>query len=217
MEKGRGKLQKNEKMKKWDILADRKSVEKTMSALKQNGIKSYFVKNKNDAKEKVFELLPEKAEIMNMTSVTLDETGIVEAVLNSEKYRHVRKKIEAMNRETQKREIQQIGAAPEWAIGSVHAVTEDGKILIASNTGSQLPAYAYGADKIIFVVGTQKIVKNLNDAMKRVYEHTLPLESERAKKAYGVEGSFISKILLINKEIKSERIHLIFVDEVLGY
>jgi len=53
--------------------------------------------------------------------------------------------------------------------------------------------------------------------MKRVYEHTLPLESERAKKAYGVEGSFISKILLINKEIKSERIHLIFVDEVLGY
>jgi hypothetical protein len=86
-----------------------------------------------------------------------------------------------------------------------------------SNTGSQLPAYVYGADKVIFIVGTQKIVKNLDEAMKRVYEYVLPLESERAKKAYGVPGSFISKVLLINREMNPERIHLIFVNEKLGF
>ena len=93
----------------------------------------------------------------------------------------------------------------------------DGKVLIASNTGSQLPAYAYGASKVIWIVGTQKIVNDLEDGMKRIYEYTLPLESERAQKAYGVAGSAVSKLLIVNQEVTPGRITIIFVPENIGY
>jgi len=112
--------------------------------------------------------------------------------------------------------MQKLGAAPEYAVGSVHAVTEDGKVIIASNTGSQLPAYAYGSAHVIWVVGTQKIVANLEQGLKRIYEYVLPLESERLKKVYGVESN-VSKLLIINKEIAPNRLTLILVKQKLGF
>ncbi|HTY44228.1 MAG TPA: Fe-Mn family superoxide dismutase [Patescibacteria group bacterium] len=207
---------KLKRQKNWNELAEKIDVELTMNALRKNGINSYFVENKRKAKEKLEELIPMGAEVMNMSSVTLDESKIAEEITKSGRYEPVKKKLESMDRKTQGREMQRIGAAPQYAVGSVHAVTEDGKVIIASNTGSQLPAYAYGADRVIFIVGTQKIVKNLDEAMKRIYDYILPLESERLKKVYGV-ASFVSKVLLINKEINPERINVIFVNEVLGF
>ncbi|MBI3342389.1 LUD domain-containing protein, partial [Candidatus Curtissbacteria bacterium] len=114
-------------------------------------------------------------------------------------------------------EMQKLGAAPKWSVGSVNAVTEDGKVLIASNTGSQLSGYVYGSQHVVFVVGAQKLVKNLDVAMERIYEYVLPLESERAKKAYGMPGSFVSKLLIINKEVRPGRVRLIFIKEALGF
>ena len=116
--------------------------------------------------------------------------------------------------------MQKIGAAPEWTLGSVHAVTEDGKVVIASNTGSQLAAYAYGAPHVIWVVGTQKLVSNLDDAMKRIYDYVLPLETIRFRKAYNqpeTAHSNVSKLLIINKEVNPKRITIIFVKEKLGF
>lgn len=201
---------------KWNKLASKVTINKTIESLKFNGIGAELVANVKEAKKKVLELIPQGSEIMNMSSVTLDSADIVKE-FQSKNYISIKEKLMKMNRETQSEEMQKLGAAPKYAIGSVQAVTEDGKIIIASNTGSQLPSYAYGSSKVIWIVGTQKIVKNLDDAMKRIYEHCLPLESERAKKAYGVAGSNVSKILIINKEVKPDRIHLIFVNEVLGY
>jgi len=122
-----------------------------------------------------------------------------------------------MNRDTEGRQMQQLGSAPEWTLGSVHAVTENGEVVIVSNTGSQLPAYAYGSSHVIWVVGTQKIVKNLDQAMERVSEHVLPLESVRVQKAYGMPNSNVSKVLIVNNEIAPGRTTIIFVREVLGY
>lgn len=113
--------------------------------------------------------------------------------------------------------MQRLGATPEWVLGSVHAVTETGEALIASNTGSQLPAYAFGVGKVIWVVGTQKIVKDREEGLGRIYEHSLPLESERAKKAYGVPGSAVNKILIVNREVQPGRITMILVNERLGF
>ena len=96
-------------------------------------------------------------------------------------------------------------------------MTEDGAAVIASATGSQLSAYAFGAEKIIWIVGAQKITPNLDEALKRVYEYTLPLESERAKKAYGVPGSAVNKLLIIKKEWQPDRITMIIVNEALGF
>jgi hypothetical protein len=202
-------------MAEFNKLAERNVVDKTMKALEANGIKCYLVKNGKEARKKVSELIPKGAEVMNMPSETLRETGIAED-MQSDRYNSVRKKLESMKRETQGREMQKMGASLEFAVGSVHAFTEDGKLMIASATGSQLPAYSYGSDRVIFVVGTQKIVKDLDEAMKRIYEYVLPLESARAKKAYGMESS-VNKILLINKEFNKNRMQVIFVNEKLGF
>jgi hypothetical protein len=203
-------------MDNWNKIPSDKVIEKTAEALKQNGIEVIVVQNGEEAKEKVFELIPEGSEVMTMTSATLDSIKVPEIINKLGKYNSVRNKLNSMDRKTQSREMQVLGAAPEYALGSVHAVTEDGKVLIASNTGSQLPAYVYGSDRVIWVVGAQKIVKDLDNAWKRLYKHTLPLESARLKKIYGVESS-VSKVLIINKEVRAGRITAIIVKEVLGF
>ena len=205
-------------MKKWDRLADEKTIENTVAALKANGIDAQVAENRQEAKRKVLELIPESSEAMTMTSVTLDTIGLSEEINKADsRFRPVRDKLYAMDRNTQVQEMNRLGAAPEFVVGSVHAVTEDGYVLIASNTGSQLPAYSFGALHVIWVVGAQKIVKNTDEGIKRIYEHSLPLESERAKKAYGVPGSAVNKVLIINKEVQPGRIKLILVKEKLGF
>lgn len=203
-------------MDQWNQLTDKPTVDKTITALRENGIEAFFVDNKQSASEKILNLIPKGAEIMNMTSVTLEIISTTKEINESGNYNSVRNKLNSMDRSTQGLEMQKMGAAPEWVIGSVHAVTQDGSVLIASNTGSQLPAYVYGSSHVIWVVGTQKIVKDTDEGIKRIYDYVLPLESERAKKAYGT-GSNVSKLLIINKEVKPDRITLIFVNEVLGF
>ncbi|MBA3550821.1 LUD domain-containing protein [Patescibacteria group bacterium] len=198
-------------------IAERDSVEKTIAALKNNGITALLAANIEDAKIKALSFIPEGSEVLTMTSVTIDSLGITEVINNSGKFDSVRNKLNSMDKATNGKEMQRIGAAPDYAIGSVHAVTEEGHIVIASNTGSQLAAHVYGSPHVVLVVGTQKIVKDFDTALKRIYAHTLPLESERAKKACGVDGSFVSKLLIINREVNPHRITVIFVPEVIGY
>lgn len=200
-------------MGEWEKLADEHTIEKTISALKANGINAFAVGNGEEARKKILEIIPEGAEVMNMTSQTLEATGIAKELNESGKFDSVRKKFGTVKSESEKRKL---GAGPDWAVGSVHAVTQDGRVLVASATGSQLPAYAYGSQHVIWVVGTQKIVKNLDEAFKRLEEHVFPLEDARAKKAYGV-GSGINKVLMVNKEFAPGRITLVFVKEKLGF
>ncbi len=204
-------------MDKWTTLASEESVQKTSQSLDDHNIKVVVVDNKEEAKQKVLEMVPEGSEVFTLTSVTLDTVGISEEINNSGRYKSIRNELMGMDRQTQGAQMKKLGATPQWAIGSVHAVTEEGEVIIASNTGSQLPAYAYGADHVIWVVGTQKIVRDRQEGFDRIYGHSLPLESERAKKAYGVPGSAVNKILIIDKEVAPDRITLIFVKEVLGF
>ena len=203
-------------MEKWNQLANQKMIEETMAALKSNGINAHVVENRETAKKKVLELLPEGAEVMTMTSMTLEAINLDKEINESGKYTSIRNNLMAMNRETQLQEMKTLGAVHEWVIGSVHAVTQDGHLLIASNSGSQLGSYAYGAANVIWVVGTQKIVKNMEEGIRRIYEHSFPLEDERARKAYGMPSG-VSKILIFNKEIVPGRTAVIFVKERLGF
>jgi hypothetical protein len=205
-------------MSTFEVLADEATLAKTVAALKTNGIEALVVENGAAAKVKVLEMIPLGAEVMNMTSVTLDTIGLPAELNESGRYDAVRPKLMKMDRATQGRAMQELGAAPEWTVGSVHAVTQDGKVVVASNTGSQLPAYAYGSGHVIWVVGAQKIVTDLDAAMKRIYDYVLPLESERANKAYNMSrGSFVSKLLIVNREIALGRMTMIIVKEKLGF
>src|SRR5437773_2531554 len=119
-------------------------------------------------------------------------------------------------RETQADEIRRLTSAPDVMLGSVHAVTEGGSLLTASFSGSQLGPYVSGAGRLILVVGTQKIVSDLEEGLRRINEYVFPLEDARAQAAYGVHSG-VNKVLIINRELVSGRITVVFVDEVLGF
>ena len=197
-------------------LATEESINKTKDALIKNGIEVFVVEIGEQAKAKALEMIPAGAEIMNMSSVTVDSIGLAKEINDFGRYNSVRKKFATMDAKTQGQDMKRLGATPEWAVGSVHAVTEDGKVVIVSATGSQLPAYAYGSSHVLWVVGTQKIVKDIKEAFDRVSEYVLPLESARAMKAYG-QPSSVNKELVVNKEVTPGRITMILVKEKLGF
>jgi L-lactate utilization protein LutC len=200
----------------WNELASDSSVEKTAQALRKRNIEVFVVGTKEEAKAKALELMPEGSEVMHVTSVTLEQTGIANAI-DSGNYKSLKKMIQSVTDDGARHELRRKSSIPEFAIGSVHAVTEEGEVVIASGSGSQLAIYVFGATNLIWVVSTKKIVKNLDAAMKRIYEYTLPLESARLNAAYNITtGSSVSKILIVNKE-RPGRIKLIFVKEELGF
>jgi hypothetical protein len=201
---------------KFAQLASDTQIERTVQALEANNIHTIVAEDGADAKKILFELLPESAEVFISSSTTLNVLGITEEIDKSNRYDSVRAKLAMMDRKTQDREMQKMGATPEYILGSVHAVTEDGHVIIASMTGSQLAGYVAAAAHVIWVVGTQKIVPNIEVGLKRIEEYTLPLESARALKAYGVTSA-INKLLIVNKEIKLGRTTMILVKENLGF
>ena len=196
------------------IVSD-ESIEATKQALETRGFTVDIVTDLLAAKTKVTEIIPEGSDIFTATSVTLDKAGLTEE-LNSDKYISVRNKFMPLYGQPDKAlEMRSIGSVSDYAVGSVQAVTEDGQVLAASATGSQLPNYVYGANHVIWVVGAQKIVKDLAEAMDRLETHVFPLEDERAQAAYGV-NSVISKILIYRQD-PQKRVHLIIVKEAAGF
>ncbi len=195
-------------------LATDEQVARTAQALEANNIHTIVVDNGDQAKAELWKLIPEGAEVFTSTSRTLETLDVPQEV--DQRYDSVRAKLAEMNRETQNREMIKMGAVPQYIVGSVHAVTEDGTVVVVSNTGSQLAPYAASAEHVIWVVGTQKIVPNLDEGLKRVREYTYPLEDERALQAYGM-NSFISKWLIVHREVIPGRTSMILVKEKLGF
>lgn len=202
--------------REFEKLADEEQIKRAAKALEANGIHTIIVENGEEAKRIFFEMVPEGSEVFLGASVTLETLGIQQEIDKSGKYDAIRPKTFAMNRETQEREIRKLRGGPDFAAGSVHAVTEDGQVMIASNTGSQLGPYASGAGKIIWVVGAQKIVKDLDEGFRRIYEYDLPLEIEHMRQLYNM-GTGVNKVLIVNREIRPNRITMIIVKEQLGF
>lgn len=191
-------------------------VDRTAEALEKNGFVVRRAANAAEAKEIVLSLIPEGTEVAQGASQTLQVIGVTEEIETSRRYKPVRPRIWAMDRQKQADEIRRLGAAPDVMLGSVHAVTETGSLIAASMSGSQLGPYVSGAGRVIFVVGAQKIVANLEEGLRRINEYALALEDARAFEAYGVHSG-VNKLLVINREINPGRITVVLVDEVIGF
>jgi hypothetical protein len=152
---------------------------------------------------------------MTNTSVTLDETGIADAINDGGPYESARNKMMALDFETDLQEMKAIAGQPDFGLGSVHAVARQGALVIASASGSQLASYAWGAANVIFVVGAQKLVPTLEAARERIIEHSLKLEDARAYSVYG-QNSYIGKILEIHQEPPG-RIHVVLIRQAVGF
>ena len=200
---------------RYTTLPDDQTLAATVRALEEHGSSVDVVDDLDAARDAVLARIPEGSSVMTNTSVTLQETGIAAAIDDGGPFDSARNKMFALDFATQAQEMKAIGGQPDYALGSVHAVTHDGTLVIASASGSQLASYAWGALNVIFVVGAQKLVPTLEAARKRIYEHSLKLEDARAYAAYGQHSS-VGKVLEIHQELPG-RIHVVLIRQSVGF
>ena len=200
---------------RFTALPDDQTLAATVVALEENGSSVDVVDDLDAARNAVLTRIPEGSSVMTNTSVTLEETGIAAAINDGGPFDSARNKMFALDFATQAQEMKAIGGQPDYALGSVHAITHDGTLVIASASGSQLASYAWGALNVIFVVGAQKLVPTLEAARKRIYEHSLKLEDARAYAAYGQHSS-VGKVLEIHQELPG-RIHVVLIRQSVGF
>jgi hypothetical protein len=190
-------------------------VERTARALRERGYEVRIAEDREQARELALELIPVGSDVNQASSQTVDDLGIGEALVESAEYTALRPKLWSMDRATQAKQIRQLGSGPDVVIGSIHALTEDGVMVASSMSGSQLGQYAGGAGKVVLVIGSQKIVRDLDAAFQRLDEHVVPLEDARALEAYGVHTAQ-HKTLIIRGDIPG-RIAIVLVKGSIGF
>ena len=201
---------------RFTTMPDEHALRGTVVALEEHGFSVEVVADLDAARQAVLTRIPEGSSVMTNTSVTLADTGLADAINDSGgRWESARNKMFALDFATQAQQMKAIGGQPDYALGSVHAVTGNGTLVIASASGSQLASYAWGAANVIFVVGAQKLVPTLAEAHQRIYEHSLRLEDARAQAAYG-QHSQVGKILEIHQELPG-RIHVVLIRQQVGF
>ena len=191
-------------------------LERAAAALREHGFTVEILDDAAAARARIADLIPEGASVFTGASETLRRSGIDEDINASGRYAAVKPRVLVMDRATQMDEIRRVLASPDVSIGSVAAVTEAGSLVIASGSGSQLPGYAGGAARAIWVVGAQKVVPDLPAALRRVEDHCLPLESARAQAVYGYPSA-VNRLLILNAEPYPGRGTVLLLREAIGF
>src|SRR6266699_3562332 len=191
-------------------------LERAAAALAAKNFSVEIIDDAAAARIRINDLIPDGASVFTGASETLRLSGIEEDINNSGRYDAVRQRGLAMDRATQLAEIWRLISTPDVIVGSVHAVTETGSLVVASASGSQLPGYAGGAARRIWIVGAQKVVPDLPTALRRVEDHCLPLENDRAMKVYG-RPSAINRLLILNAEPEPGRGGVLLLREAIGF
>ena len=191
-------------------------LERAAAALTAHGFTVEILDDAAAARARIKDLIPEGASVFTGASETLRLSGIEDDINTSGRYDAVRTRGMALDRTTQLAEIWRLMSTPDVIVGSVHAVTETGSLLVASASGSQLPGYAGGAARAIWIVGAQKVVPDLPAALRRVEEHCLPLENARAMKVYG-GPSAINRLLILNADLQPGRGTVLLLREAIGF
>jgi len=191
-------------------------LERAAAALTAHGFTVEILDDAAAARTRVNDMIPEGASVFTGASETLRLSGIDADINTSGRYDAVRTRGRAMDRATQLNEIWRLMSTPDVIVGSAHAVTETGSLVVASASGSQLPGYAGAAARAIWIVGAQKVVPDLPAALRRVEDHCLPLESARAQAAYG-QPSAINRLLILNAEPHPGRGFVLLLREAIGF
>ncbi|MFB7241989.1 LUD domain-containing protein [Streptomyces populi] len=191
-------------------------LERVAAALKERNFDVEILDDAAAARTRVKDLIPAGSSVFTAASETLRLSGIDEDINDSGRYDSVKTRGLTMDRATRMAEIWRMLACPDAVVGSVCAVTETGSLVAASASGSQLPAYAGAAPRVILVVGAQKVVPDLRTALRRVDEHCVPLEDERARQVYGVPGA-LNRLLVLNAEPRPGRATVLLLREAIGF
>jgi len=195
--------------------ASEETIQRVAERMRERNIEVVVVEDGDRAREEVLERLPEGAEVHSGKSKTLQDAGIFDVMNDVSRYDALRPRIFKMDRQTQAREIRKLISGPDFMLGSANAITEDGVLVVASASASQLGPIASTAGKVILVVGSQKIVPDLETALRRIRHYVLPWEDAQVRKVMNI-GSFVGKLLLVEREWVNGRMTVILVRQPIG-
>lgn len=195
--------------------ASEELIQRVAEKIRERNIEVVIVDDGDEARKLVLERLPEGAEVYSGKSKTLQDAGIFDAVHDQSRYDALRPRIFKMDRKTQMHEIRKLISGPDYMLGSANAITDDGVLVIASASASQIGPIAGTAGKVILVVGSQKIVPDLETALRRIHDYVLPWEDDQVRKAMN-RGSFVGKVLLVEREWVDDRMTVILVRQPIG-
>ena len=195
--------------------ASEAQLEALADKLRARNFEAVIVQDGAEAKAEVLKRIPEGAQVHSGKSKTLEDAGLFKEFMDNEQYDFIRRRTLTMDRNTQRDEIRKAGAAPDVMVNSVHAITEEGQIVVTSASGSQIGPIASGAGRLILVIGSQKIVPDLDTAFRRIREHVFPYEDARLREAMGV-GTKITRTLILDQDFMPGRTTIILVREPIG-
>ncbi len=200
-------------------IASSESIKTTIANLADHNIEGILVNTKSEALAKIKELIPAGSTVMNGSSASLEEIGYVEYLKSGDHgWNNLHEAIFKESDPAKQGVLRKQALLSDYYLGSVHALSSTGEFIIASNTGSQLPHIVYSSTNLIFVVGAQKIVNNLTEAMSRLEDYVMPLENENSKKKWGAPTS-LNKIVIFKGEnpYMGRKVRMIIVGESLGF
>lgn len=202
----------------YENLASDAVLETVVVALKERNITAVVVSTRDEALEKIKSLIPRNSPVMNGSSTTLKEIGFIDYLREGKHgWKNVHEEILNEKDPVRQTRLRKEATLADYFLGSVHAITEEGQLVVASGSGSQIPSYAFSSDNVIWVAGAQKIVPDLGSAMKRLKEHVIPLENKRVQ-SVGGSGTTLGRVLIFEREIMPNRhLTLILVKEKLGF
>jgi len=203
-----------------------RKIERTMENLQKNNMEAFYVQDEKELLEKITELVNEGATVAVGGSMTLFETGVME-MLRSGKYNFLDRYKPGLAKE----EIIKIYRESFFAnayFTSSNAVTENGELYNVDGTGNRVAAMLYGPDKVIVIVGINKIVKDINEAVERNRRIAAPANTQRLNKktpcatlGYCTECNSPERICneytVIRRQGDKDRIKVIIVGKEFGY
>ena len=201
----------------WNRMPDQRTIDKLVAGMRERNFNPVVVPDRQSALEKLQQMIPAGSEVMTAGSTTLDEIGFTDFLAsNKHPWRNLKEKVLAEKDPQKQRELRRAATLSEYFLGSVQAITESGQVLGTDATGSRQGGYVFSARNVIWVVGLNKVVSDLDMAFKRLYEHCVPLEDARMKKI-GAPGTVVGKIVIYEREFVPQRISTILVKEKLGF
>jgi L-lactate utilization protein LutC len=200
-------------------------MQKPIDALKRRNITGYFVSNRDEALNKAIELIPENSSVGFGGSVTLEQIGILDVLRK-------RKDIELLDR-TQLKDSKQLYElyikmfSCDVFLSSSNAITEEGQIANVDGRGNRVAMITFGPKKVVIIVGKNKITKNLEAAIDRIKRVACPLNVKRLKELAKsspvastieiTEEKIWGQVSIIERQLDRDRIHVIIVNEDLGF
>ncbi|CAG8729611.1 28227_t:CDS:2 [Dentiscutata erythropus] len=205
---------------RYAAVASEASIQATKTSLEANLHEVTVVETKEEAFEFLKNLIPKGASINNGHSTTLEEIGFISYLKNATEWENVHAQILAETDYAKQAELRRTkGFTVDYYLSSASAITEDGIIVGCDWSGTRVGGWNATAGKVVIVSGTNKIVKNEQEANERIHKYTLELESARVRLAYKVDKSNVANYVLVKggNPFAPKRYHVVLIKESLGY